>query len=196
MKRLSWKYIAGLVDGEGCIDSRLFRDKRMKHQPLYILPRIRITLTESCVFILDMLKANHGGHHHFRNLKRKNPDWQNAVTWSLQGRKLRPFLQNIANHLYIKKEQVLLAIWIQDHLRKQGMQFSEEPKQCAYKEMKAMKTDPQRLSEAAIRKIENSEGYHFWSTNHDQCIDCGTTERPHRGNGRCGACFQKHSRLN
>jgi len=196
MKRLSWKYIAGLVDGEGCIDSRLFRDKKMKHKPLYILPRIRITLSENCMFILNILKANHGGHLEPRNLKKKNLDWQNAVTWSLQGKKLRSFLQNIANHLYIKKEQVLLAIWIQDHLRKKGMQFSEEPKQCACKEMKAMKADPQRLSEAAIRKIENSEGYHFWSTNHDQCIDCGTTKKPHRGNGRCGACYQKHSRLN
>lgn len=196
MKRLSWKYIAGLVDGEGCIDSRLFRDKRMKHKPLYILPRVRITLSDNCLFILDMFKANHGGCLEPRNLSRKNPDWQDCTTWSLQGTKLRPFLQNIANHMYIKREQALLAIWIQDHLRKQGMQFSEDPKQCACKEMKAMKADPQRLSEAAIRKIENTEGYHFWSTNHNQCIDCGTTEKPHEAKGRCRNCHQKYYRKN
>jgi len=194
MKRLSWKYIAGLVDGEGCIDARLFRDKRIKGNPLYIIPRARITLTENCSFVLDMLKENHGGHLGYRNLNKKNPNWQNAITWDLQGRKLRPFLQNIANHMYIKREQALLAIWIQDHLRKQGMQFAELPKQCANKEMKAMKADPQRLNEAAIRKIKNCEGYHFWSTNHDCCLDCGTTEKPHEAKGYCSVCYKRFSR--
>jgi len=194
MKRLSWKYIAGLVDGEGCIDVQLYRDKRLSHKPLYIRPRLRITLTENCIFLLEILKANHGGSLEYRNLKKKNPVWQNAVTWHLAFRKLRPFLQNIANHLHIKKEQALLAIWIQDRLTKQGMQFSDEPKQCAAKELKAMKTDPQRLSEAAIRKIQNSKGYHFWSSNYDQCRDCGTRDKPHMGKGYCSTCYQRHFR--
>ncbi len=187
MKRLSWKYIAGLVDGEGCIDATLFRDKRMKHKPLYIRPRIRITFSENCRFVLDILKTNHGGSISVRIST--NPNWQNAHTWTLEGRRLRPFLQNIAGHLEIKKQQAFLAIWIQDHLRKQGMQFAEEPKQCACKEMKAMKADPQRLSETAIQKIRATDGYHFWSSKADACIDCGTTDRPHEGLGRCKRCY-------
>jgi hypothetical protein len=190
MKRLSWKYIAGLVDGEGCIDAPLFRDKRMKHEPLYIRPRIRVTLAIPGVSVLEALKANHGG----TLLKRTtdNPHWQDSVTWSLEGKKLRPFLQNIANHMEIKKEQALLAIWIQDHLRKRGMQFSEEPKQCACKEMKAMKTDPQRLSETAIRKIESCDGYSFWSSRAECCVSCGTTDLPHEALGMCSKCYGRH----
>jgi len=189
MKRYSWKYIAGLVDGEGCIDAMLFRDKRYEHKPLYIRPRVRITFAENCRFVLDVLKANHGGSLEVRT--NTNPHWQNAHTWTLNGVKMRPFLQNIAKHLEIKKEQALLAIWIQDHLRKRGMQFAELPKQCASQEMKAMKADPQRLSETAIRKIEACEGYSFWSSKADSCAECGTTDRPHEAKGLCGRCYKR-----
>lgn len=27
-----------------------------------------------------------------------------------------------------------------------------------------------------------------WATHYDACIDCGTTERPHRAHGRCNRC--------
>jgi len=189
MKRLSWKYIAGLVDGEGCIDAALFRDKRFEHLPLYIRPRIRITMVACSYYILEMLKTNHGGTLDER--VSTNPKWQSSWTWALEGSKLRPFLQNIAKHLYLKKEQALLAIWIQDHLRKKGMQFAELPKQCASEEMKAMKTDPQRLSEAAIRKIVQCEGYHFWSSWADACKGCSTTESPHEARGYCKHCYDQ-----
>lgn len=189
MKRLSWKYIAGLVDGGGCIDANLFRDKRYEHLPLYIRPRIRVTMVESCRFILEMLKTNHGGTLDIR--KSDNPKWQSACTWTLEGSRLRPFLQNIAKHLYIKREQALLAIWIQDHLRRKGMQFAETPKQCACQEMKAMKADPQRLSEAAIRKIVQCDGYSFWSSVSDSCKGCGTTEEPHEAKGYCQRCYDR-----
>lgn len=190
MKRLSWKYIAGLVDGEGCIESRLFRDKRLNNEPLYIRPRLRITLSESCYFVLENIKIHYGG----TLLKREstNPNWQSSWTWTIEGKKIRPFLQNLAKHLLIKKEQALLAIWVQDHLRKKGMQFAEPPKQCASQEMKAMKTDPQRLSEAAIRKIVACEGYSFWSSSAECCKMCGTTEKPHEGKGYCIECYPRY----
>jgi len=54
MKRLSWKYIAGLVDGEGCLDVQVTRG-------IYVRPRLRICLADNCKFILDILHANHGG---------------------------------------------------------------------------------------------------------------------------------------
>ena len=189
MKRLSWKYMAGLIDGEGCIDAPLFRDKRVKNEPLYIRPRIRVTLSECSFPVLDCIKTNHGGSI----LKRTtdNPHWNDSATWSLEGAKLRPFLQNIAKHLIIKKEQALLAIWISDHLRRKGMQFSEKPKQCASQEMKAMKADPQRLSEAAIRKIISCDGYHYWSSRHDSCVVCGTTESKHEARGMCKKCYDQ-----
>jgi len=192
MKRLSWKYIAGLVDGEGCIDAVLNKSSS-KAMTKTIIPRIRITLVENCYFLLDILKVNHGGWINKRHFN--NPKWQDPITWTLQGKKLRSFLQNIANHLTIKKQQALLAIWIQDHLRHKGMPQSEEVKQGAIKEMKAMKTDPQRLSEVAIRNIKNLPGFHgHWSATTNQCLDCGETSRKHEARGLCTRCYKKYQR--
>lgn len=193
MKRLSWKYMAGIVDGEGCIDSPLFRDKRKMNNPLYIRPRIRITMSAPGMSVLESMKVNFGGSLLPRHTD--NPCWQDSATWSLEGVKLRPFLQNLAKHLIIKKQQALLAIWIQDHLRKKGMQFSEEPKRCACEEMKAMKTDPQRLNETAIHKITSCEGYHFWSSAHDACINCGRIDILHEGKGFCQKCYRSGKTL-
>lgn len=31
-----------------------------------------------------------------------------------------------------------------------------------------------------------------WSEAHARCIDCGTTERPHKARGRCTSCCNRH----
>lgn len=191
MKRLSWKYIAGLVDGEGCIDARFYKNKKMNNS-ITITPRIRITLAEGSKFVLEMLKVNHGGWLHFRDSG--SSKWQNSYTWQLQGPKIRPFLQNIVNHMYLKKEQARLAIWIQDKLCQRSMRFPEKVKQLASDEMKAMKTDPQRLSETAIRRITSSNEYEKWKENaYTHCRDCGS-DKKHEAHGYCSACYQWHRR--
>lgn len=151
MKRLSWKYIAGLVDGEACIDMQITRHKDYPDRP-YIRPRIRITLTESCKFLLEIFNNNFDGGLHEKKRTFKNPKWQNACTWGLYGKKARPFLQNIVNHLYIKKEQARLAIWMIDNVS--GRHVSTELREHLNNEIKAMKRDPQRLSEAAIQEAK------------------------------------------
>ena len=187
MKRLSWKYIAGFVDGEGCVDIRFFRDKRDKNKRiLYTRVRMRITQVESCKFVLESLKASFGGVLGGRDLKKKNPNWQNAWTWCLEGKKLRPFLQNIVNHLEIKKEQVRLGIWFIDHLK--GKHLPDGLRESIQDEMKAMKRDPQRLSETAVRKIE-SLGYGLWSKISNACLNCSTTTEKHESNGLCKECY-------
>lgn len=156
MKRLSWKYIAGLVDGEGCTDFQRHHDKVAKAHHV-IIPRLRITLTENCRFVLDMLHENHGGYIGVKD--RGNPNWQAAATWQLNGRKLRPLLQNIVNHLYIKKEQARFLIWYIDNMH--GKRHEHDPtglpeaRKCAYDELKAMKLDPQRLSEQAAKNVKS-----------------------------------------
>lgn len=34
-----------------------------------------------------------------------------------------------------------------------------------------------------------------WARDHDRCIACGTTERPHQGHGLCGTCRSRRYRL-
>lgn len=151
MKRLSWKYIAGLVDGEGCLDIQITNHRDYPDRP-YIRPRVRVALAEPSKFLLDILQTNHGGSVWEAKRNEKNPVWQNAFYWALHGKQARPFLQNIVNHLYLKKEQARLLIWMIDNVM--GKHVPQEVREHLKDELKAMKRDPQRLSEMAVRKAE------------------------------------------
>lgn len=195
MKRLSWKYMAGLIDGEGCIDARFYRNKGRMNKSAIITPRARITLSDCGSSVLSMIHANHGGWLNYR--KSGNDNWQDSITWTLQGPKLRPFLQNLVNHLYIKKEQAKLAIWIYDTLCQRSTRFPARVKQIASNMMKAMKTDPQRLSEAAIREIKQSKAWKDFDREvQTQCLDCEIPfeKKQHEARGYCKACYQRHKR--
>ena len=150
MKRLSWKYVAGLMDGEGCIDLQHIYHKEYpdKH---YFTPRIRITLVESCGFLLELLQNNYGGGYGISVRNFDNPKWQNASTWTIQGKRIRPFLQNIVNHMYLKKEQAKFCIWLIDNVM--GKCVETEIRKNIHDELKAMKRDPHRLSEKAVERI-------------------------------------------
>jgi hypothetical protein len=151
MKRLSWKYIAGLVDGEGCLDVQITHHRDYPGRP-YIRPRVRIALAAPSKFLLDILQANHGGSVWEAKRSSKNPVWQSAYYWALHGKQARPFLQNIVNHLEIKKEQAKLLLWMIDNVM--GKHVAQELREHLLDELKAMKRDPQRLSEAAVRKAQ------------------------------------------
>lgn len=44
------------------------------------------------------------------------------------------------------------------------------------------------------RRAKKSDHPDEWSYLHHACVGCGTTERPHRSRGMCGACYQKYLR--
>lgn len=144
MKRLSWKYIAGLIDGEGCLDVQITNG-------LYIRPRVRIGMTKSSFFVLEMLKENHGGFLTYRETN--NPNWEDSVCWELVGySQVCSFLRNIANHLLIKQEQARLLLWMEKEIK--GKQVADEARQIIRDELKAMKRDPHRLSEKAQEQVK------------------------------------------
>lgn len=151
MKRLSWKYIAGLIDGEGCIDMQIGRITVKGNEQFYCRPRLRVTLAGLAgPLVLDQLASNFGGH--FDKTRFGNEKWQPAYTWSLTGKThLRSFLQNIVNHLIIKKEQAKFAIFWIDLIG--GKHVSQGARHFAHDELKAMKKDPQRLSEKAVENL-------------------------------------------
>ncbi len=143
MKRLSWKYIAGLIDGEGCLDVQITNG-------VYIRPRIRIGMTKSSFFVLEMLKQNHGGYLTYRETK--NDAWEDSVCWELVGySQVCSFLRNIVNHLLIKQEQAKFLLWLEKEIK--GKQVADEARQLIRDELKAMKRDPHRLSERAQAQV-------------------------------------------
>ena len=193
MKRLSWKYLAGLTDGEGCVDFQIHTKKGGR---IYMVPRLRIAMSDNSLFVLEMIKANHGGNIWASKLSHRNPNWQDASYWQIQGKKMRAFLQNIIKHMYIKKEQAKFALWWVDNVMGKELNNCLQTvegniiKQFARDELKAMKVDPQRLSEVAVKKLR-ALGFGLWSPHSNKCIDCGTTERRHEGNGYCDRCYNR-----
>lgn len=155
MKRLSWKYMAGLIDGEGCFDFQCHVDKRNKVERLYIVPRLRIGMTEVSKDLLETIHANYNGN--LTLMVNDNPNWGNKLTWQVQGKMMRPLLQNIVNHLILKKEQARLCIWWIDHMMGKSVIGDGKigpARQAAKSEISAMKSDPHRLSEKAIENIK------------------------------------------
>lgn len=143
MKRLSWKYIAGLIDGEGCLDVQTTNG-------VYIRPRVRIGMADNAKMILHMLQTNHGGFLCSR--ESKNENWQSSTSWELTGYNVvSPFLRNIVNHLYIKHEQAKFLLWMENNLK--GKHVSDEIRAIVRDELKAMKRDPHRLSDSAQEKL-------------------------------------------
>ena len=82
MKRVSWKYLAGLIDGEGCIDVQVTKIG----VKFYIRPRLRIAMSDVALELLDMCQLNFGGHLSKRD-NSHNPNWNNATSWELAGYK-------------------------------------------------------------------------------------------------------------
>ena len=151
MKRFSWKYMAGLVDGEGCIDMQGSIDQR--DGTYYCRPRLRVTLSgpPGAMMIPEFIRLFEGCYDG-KERQLENPNWMPAHTWILSGKtQLRAFLQNIVNHLYMKKEQVRFAIWWLDHIT--GKHVTQEVRRFGTDEFKAMKRDPHRLSEEAAKQI-------------------------------------------
>ena len=146
MKRVSWKYLAGLIDGEGCIDLATTKI----NEQFYIQPRLRIGMADSALFLLEMNQLNFGGHLSSR--ESKNDNWQSSTTWALSGYKSTcPVLRNVVNHLILKKEQARLCLWMETNLK--GTRLEQDALKAVREELKLMKRDPHRLSEKAQENI-------------------------------------------
>ncbi len=148
MKRVSWKYLAGLIDGEGCIDVQVNK----VGGKFYIRPRLRIAMSDVAVELLEMCQLNFGGHLYKRDHESKNSNWNNATSWELAGYKQScPVLRNIVNHLILKKEQARFCLWMESEVK--GKHTTQECVDRCRDELKLMKRDPHRLSESAQAEV-------------------------------------------
>jgi hypothetical protein len=137
------EYVAGFIDGEGCIDVQI-------HPDGYCRPRLRISQCEHQSHILYLLKDKFGGSVHKRQSQR--PNQSDSCSWEFLGRKaMLEILTLITPHLVVKKQQALLAIWWLENVT--GKQVGNEVRQALRNELSRMKRDPQRLSEEAAAEI-------------------------------------------
>ena len=146
MKRYSWKYLAGLIDGEGCIDVQVTK----VGEEHYVRPRLRIAMSNVALELLETIKLNHGGYLCQRKFDK--PEWNDATSWELAGyNPCCTFLRNVVNHLVLKREQVRLCLWMETNVK--GKHVSTQVRDAIREELKLMKRDQHRLSERAQERI-------------------------------------------
>jgi hypothetical protein len=154
--KLSDQYLAGLFDGEGCIDLQRMYAKPPYDKKVYVRPRVRMCMSDNTLFLAAHLQAEFGGH-----IGRRQPqNAQQQSSWSLEWLSkddITAILTRILPYLVLKGEQAKLALWWLDKAsgrsNQSGMPGMDQAREVLQEEFRAMKRDPQRLSERAIERI-------------------------------------------
>lgn len=154
-KSPSAEYLAGLFDGEGCIDVQRCYPKKSRGR-LYVRPRVRMCMANSAIWMMRLLHSTFGGHLVHRKAAKRNQQDSWSLEW-LNGDAIRIFLQTTLPHLILKAEQAKLVLWWLDNASGRyttaGYVGMEQARAAFAEELHAMKRDPQRLSERAVERL-------------------------------------------
>ena len=108
MKRTDLAYVAGIIDGEGCID--ITARNRPGHR--YTDMALRVTVVSTDLWLCQMLRFGFGGNVNQRLVRETSrlPQWD----WRIERGKARDFLTLILPYLHLKKPQAELGIQFQN----------------------------------------------------------------------------------
>ncbi len=98
-------YIAGIIDGEGCIYISGVNSKA--RQKRYHRVGLKVSSTDEC---LVRWLGEKLGSTHYEETHRDNPKWKDSWTWHLIGTPLLPILEATQPLMVIKKYQTQIAI--------------------------------------------------------------------------------------
>jgi hypothetical protein len=95
MKRISDKYAAGIIDGEGCIGLK----KRKDH--FGYTPYIKVVMTDHIV--PELFQHTYGGNLWLRE---RNDGWKSSTEWVITGKQRTGyFLKFVKRYLIAKRDQ-------------------------------------------------------------------------------------------
>ena len=103
MNAENFAYVAGLIDGEGCIHLGVRKGTYRA--------RVTIGMTETARPLLESLREEWGGSLYL--LRPATDRWQAAWTWSIQGEPAGRLLEAVAPYLRLKAEQARLALAVE-----------------------------------------------------------------------------------
>lgn len=97
-------YVAGLIDGEGCIHIEIVRG-------LFFNPRVTVGMTEPALQLLQNLQAEWGGTLY--QARKPTKKWAAAWAWHLTAEPAANLLMEIKPYLRLKHEQadIALEVW-------------------------------------------------------------------------------------
>lgn len=108
--KLSWEYLAGLFDGEGCVHIPV----QFNHKsPNY---GIRAIFSLCHKDVIERIAKQFGVSFCRINKSRTNPKWKDAYSVQICGEKAAAFMRGVLPHLLVKQEEVKLALLLQEHV--------------------------------------------------------------------------------
>jgi hypothetical protein len=118
-------YVAGLFDGEGWVrvqtpgvrlDGSRTPGSNYRRFPSYqVIAGVAMTYKPAMVAFHEQFGGTLYGDDHYR---RKDPKNRTIYRWHVTSQQAHPFLSAILPYLIIKREQVELALELQDHIIK------------------------------------------------------------------------------
>lgn len=96
-------YVAGLLDGEGCIHLGVRKGT--------FRARVTVGMTSPALPLLTELRGLWGGSIY--QLRPSTQSWASAWTWSIQGEPARQLLQAVLPYLRLKRRQAELCLEVE-----------------------------------------------------------------------------------
>lgn len=121
MKKTDLAYVAGIIDGEGCIHIANCGSNKYKYGRVF---RLGISLASTDEWLPNWLKFAFGGYVYSKPIRppSKKSQWE----WRLGDVKAMDFLRLIYPYLKLKKPQAEVAINFQRSRRRGGYKTTEE----------------------------------------------------------------------
>jgi len=117
LRKTLLSYIAGFVDGEGCITiiKHNTHSKAGGKSPHY-QSAVAIAMTDPRV--LEIIQKNFGGSLRKRDKSAswKKKHWKQVYHWSIVAQQAIPFIKAIRPYLILKAEEADIAIELQQHI--------------------------------------------------------------------------------
>ncbi|KKN34944.1 hypothetical protein LCGC14_0788850 [marine sediment metagenome] len=108
---LKYAYLAGLIDGEGCIQIKRQKDSA-KSFGFYF--RLEVQITSTNEKLIAYLISNHDGYIYKQ--KSANPKHKTALHWRVGSTTAKKLLEKVFPYLIIKREQAQVAYKFQQIL--------------------------------------------------------------------------------
>ncbi len=116
MKRTDLAYIAGIFDGEGCIQIVKRTDRNGQHS-------LRASLEMANEFIPNLLQFYFGGSVHKRDFRSRG--WQIQWHWVVSSNKAKLFIEAILPYLKLKRNEAELGLKFQSSMHTVGERLTD-----------------------------------------------------------------------
>lgn len=105
-------YMAGLIDGEGCICMTKGLSSRKASGVTY---KVRLTICNTSIVLLDWLVANFGGNYTAKPIKKgMELKHSKSYNWNIHCEKAGHVLEMVLPYLVVKKQQAILVLAYRD----------------------------------------------------------------------------------